>query len=419
MGNEHWVECTLGDLCRPKQWKTISTSELLEKGYPVYGANGKIGFYNEFNHKEPTILVTCRGATCGKVNISDPFSYINGNAMALDDLKSEIAFSFLSFFLQNRSFNDTITGSAQPQIIRSAIEKIRIPLPPLNEQKRIVEKLDAILPKVKQAKERLEKISTMLKKFRQSILAAACSGKLTEEWRKGKDLPEWEEEMIGNVITSLNYGTSKKCDYSIKNGIPVLRIPNVSSGKLTLDDLKFAALDKKEQSYYSLESGDLLMIRSNGSVSLLGLSVVADDLVVGYAYAGYLICLKCNKQFMVPNFLHLVLSSSELRTQIELPARSTTGVHNINSEEIKSLVVPLPPLTEQQEIVFRVEKFFAAADALEEKYQSAMRQINKIEQAVLAKAFRGELAGTDPNDEPAEELLKRILKEKAMSKRKS
>jgi type I restriction enzyme S subunit len=101
-----------------------------------------------------------------------------------------------------------------------------------------------------------------------------------------------------------------------------------------------------------------------------------------------------------------------LRTQIELPARSTTGVHNINSKEIRSLSIPLPPLPEQQEIVRRVETLFAFADSLEEKYQSAISRVNKIEQAVLAKAFRGELAEADPNDEPAEELLERILMEK-------
>ena len=74
------------DICRPKQWPTIPKNEMLVAGYPVYGANGKIGFYSDFNHLEPTILITCRGATCGTINVCEPKSYVTGNAMALDEL---------------------------------------------------------------------------------------------------------------------------------------------------------------------------------------------------------------------------------------------------------------------------------------------------------------------------------------------
>jgi type I restriction enzyme S subunit len=154
-------------------------------------------------------------------------------------------------------------------------------------------------------------------------------------------------------------------------------------------------------------------VRSNGSVSLLGQSVIIDKTAVGFAYAGYLIRLRCNEEKILSDFLNLTLETSELRTQIELPARSTTGVHNINSNEIKSLVIKLPPLEEQKEIVRRVEQLFKVADSIEAKYKKAMERVEKIEQSVLAKAFRGDLVEPDPNDEPAEELLKRILAEKA------
>jgi type I restriction enzyme S subunit len=440
MGNEHWVEVPFKDVIttlesgsRPKGGvKGIS------EGIPSIGAehldsDGGFNFSNvryipesfAKNMKrgvinQGDILIVKDGATTGKVSLVTkdfPFKLCCINEhMFICRLHKNILNEYSFYFLRNQTGQEQIMdgfhGGAQGGINSSFVDNIYFPLPPFNEQKRIVEKLDAVLPKVRQSKERLEKISIILKKFRQSVLAAACSGRLTAKWREGKDLPEWEKINVGNVITALNYGTSKKCDYSVKDGIPVLRIPNVSSGKLTLDDLKYTTLDKKERVHYSLESGDLLMIRSNGSVSLLGLTVVADDTVVGYAYAGYLICLKCNKQLVVPNFLYLVLNSNELRTQIELPARSTTGVHNINSKEIKSLLIPRPPLPEQQEIVNRVKTLFALSDSLEEKYQSAISRVNKIEQAILAKAFRGELAEADPDDEPAEELLKRILRVK-------
>jgi len=161
-----------------------------------------------------------------------------------------------------------------------------------------------------------------------------------------------------------------------------------------------------------LKEGDLLLVRSNGSIALLGQSVLIDSTAVDFAFAGYLIRLRCNDE-LLPAFLNLMLKTNFLRQQIEIPARSTTGVHNINSNEIKSLIIPFPLLEEQQEIVRRVEKLFTLADSLEAKYKSAFERVEKLEQSVLAKAFRGELVEAAPNDEPAEELLKQILEEKA------
>ena len=91
------IEKKLCELCNPKQWKTISSNKLIDDGYPVYGANGVIGYYNEYNHENRTILITCRGATCGTINICEPFSYVNGNAMALDDLSPDIELKYLFY----------------------------------------------------------------------------------------------------------------------------------------------------------------------------------------------------------------------------------------------------------------------------------------------------------------------------------
>jgi type I restriction enzyme S subunit len=79
-------EVLLTEICNPKQWKTITSSELEDEGFPVFGANGVIGYYHNYNHEEATILITCRGATCGTLNICSQKSYVTGNAMALDDL---------------------------------------------------------------------------------------------------------------------------------------------------------------------------------------------------------------------------------------------------------------------------------------------------------------------------------------------
>ena len=154
---------TLGEICRPKQWKTVATSQLSEEGYPVYGANGIIGKYKEYNHENETILVTCRGATCGALNICEPFSYVNGNAMALDNLDQSIDLKYLYYFLKGRGFHDVISGSAQPQIIRSAIERIEVPICDIETQKEITKSFAKIEKLIESKKKILANLDNLVK----------------------------------------------------------------------------------------------------------------------------------------------------------------------------------------------------------------------------------------------------------------
>ena len=140
--NPDFEHLFLTEFCRPKQWPVISTKELTEFGYTVYGANGPIGFYDSFTHANPTIAITCRGATCGTINVTPRQTYINGNAMALDNLNTEVVtLEFLAAALRSRGLADVISGSAQPQITREGLSKVAISVPPLNEQLRFSEKI--------------------------------------------------------------------------------------------------------------------------------------------------------------------------------------------------------------------------------------------------------------------------------------
>ena len=122
----------LTDICRPKQWKTISGDEISSEGkYPVYGANGKMGFFHEYNHIDETLLIGCRG-TCGTLHITEKFSYTNGNAMALDNLDKKANIKFLYYFFSKRGFNDVVSGGVQKQITIQNLQRIEIPLPSLS-----------------------------------------------------------------------------------------------------------------------------------------------------------------------------------------------------------------------------------------------------------------------------------------------
>lgn len=153
----------LTDICSPKQWKTIGTSELSEIGYPVYGANGIIGYYSEYNHEYRTLLITCRGATCGEINISVPKSYINGNAMCLDNLSEEYDLQFMYHYLKWFNFGTVITGSAQPQITISGLSKVNVPEISIMKQQEIAATLDKVTKTIDLCNAILEKLDLLVK----------------------------------------------------------------------------------------------------------------------------------------------------------------------------------------------------------------------------------------------------------------
>jgi restriction endonuclease S subunit len=139
------------------QPKTITGAEILDDGpYKVYGANGVIGFYDQFNHPEAEVAITCRGATCGTVNFTEPESWITGNAMVVSPKDKTISKKFLQYLLIGTNLNPVITGSAQPQITGASLKPFEISIPPIDEQERIVELINAEANQVDSAKKLIE-----------------------------------------------------------------------------------------------------------------------------------------------------------------------------------------------------------------------------------------------------------------------
>jgi type I restriction enzyme, S subunit len=337
-----------------------------------------------------------------------------------DDLNGWLAISLRANARKLLSSNRE--GTTVQSVKSETLNDFELPVPPLAEQRRIVAKLDALLARVRSSQQRLEGVQKTLRRFRQAVLAAGCSGRLTADWRsktvdKGiEDLPAgWRAVCVGDVIEDLKYGTAQKCSHE-KRGTPVLRIPNVANGIIDLSELKYAVLPPKERETLQLVPGDILIIRSNGSVSLVGRCALVRTEDKGFAYAGYLIRIRPSQAAIAPRFLNLVLGSYNVRLQIELEARSTSGVNNINSEEVRELHFLLPPLEEQAVIVHRTEAMFALADRLENRLKKATSQVERLTQSILDKAFRGELVPTEAElaeaegrtFESAEQLLQSI-----------
>ncbi len=176
-----WEENSLGNICEIYQPRTISTKEMKHDGqYVVYGANGVIGKYDKYNHEESQLLITCRGATCGSVNISTPKAWINGNAMVVRPKDESLNREFLTYFFRNGSeISKTITGAAQPQITRTTLAPLKIGFPKsLSEQKSIVTKLDALSTETKKLEAVYKEKLNHLEELKKSILKKAFNGEL-------------------------------------------------------------------------------------------------------------------------------------------------------------------------------------------------------------------------------------------------
>ena len=326
----------LTDICNPKQWKTIPTSELLEDGYPVYGANGIIGYYSEFNHKNPVITVTCRGATCGTINITVPKSYVTGNAMCLDDVRSDIYMEYLYYCLKHYNFNNVISGSAQPQITRQGMEKIYVTIGSHNEQMDIVDKLKKVENVIGLRKRELKQLETLVK----SRFAEMFGDPIMNP--KG-----WKVVTIGDIVTEVRYGTSKP---AVEGGkYPYLRMNNLTAdGHLDLNDLKYIDISDDEVEKCVVRKGDVLFNRTN-SIDLVGKTAVfdlPDDMVI----AGYIIRVRLNEKIL-PEVLSQYMNLEALKDILRSMAKGAVNQANINAQELQSIRVYVPDIELQKQFV--------------------------------------------------------------------
>lgn len=452
MGREHWVEISFNDIIEVLESGSRPKGGVkgIDKGVPSIGAEHlnvdggfefsniryiPLDYANKMNHgkiRQNDILIVKDGATTGKVSIVNkdfPFNYafINEHVFLcrlFDFLNHKFYFQYLRCHDGQKQIMSSFHGGAQGGINSEFIYTVTIPLPPLNEQKRIVERLDALLPKVGNTKKRLEKLSVTLRKFRQSVLAAACSGRLTEDWREDNpivnqyngpivddaiyELPDdWVWAELRNLADGFQYGTSLKSEN--EGEVPVLRMGNLQKGMIDWKDLKYTDNDS-EVKKYKLNYGDVLFNRTN-SPDLVGKTSIYKDSRLAI-FAGYLIRIKYIKRYINSDYLNYCLNTERAREWCKQVKTDGVSQSNINAQVLATFLIPLPSLEEQQEIVRRVDTLFTLADSLEAKCKDALGQVDKIEQSILAKAFRGGLVEPDPNDEPAEDLLRRILDEK-------
>lgn len=344
----------------------------------------------------------------------------------------------------------------QSSINQKKLNNVIIPLPPLPEQERIANKLDALFVQLDTVRTAMERIPTLLKNFRQQVLTQAVTGKLTEEWREDKELEdvssiienirkrrikenknkntelvriasvysdqsssidfdffdEWIEVNLDKVCSKFAYGTSSKSENFGK--YPVIRMGNLQNGKIDWSDLKYTS-DEKEYKKYGLRKGDILFNRTN-SPELVGKTAIYDG-KYDSIYAGYLIKI-FNYEELDSRYLNIVMNTQYAKRWCWDNKTDGVSQSNINAQKLSKFTIPFPGPNEQQEIVHRVESLFSQANVIEQQYLSLKQKTDNLPQAILHKAFKGELVEQLPTDGDARDLLRQIEELKQSTKKK-
>jgi type I restriction enzyme S subunit len=301
------------------------------------------------------------------------------------------------------------TGTTFKELSGTTAAKLPLVVAPYAEQKRIADKLGSVLARVDTCRDRLDRVPGILKRLRKSIVSAASSGLLTNEWRLRNygsadrvimTTTLAEQCLQGRVIT---YGVIKLGN-DVADGVPCLRTSNVRWLKVETDGIKkIAATLSNEYSRTILQGGEVLV---NVRGTLGGVAVATTDMI-GWNVSREVAVVPVDQSKVNPQFLALWVGA-------ETSQRWLSGVEKgvaytgINIADLRTLPIELPKLEEQTEIVRRVESLFAYADRLEDRYAFARAQVEKLTPALLAKAFRGDLVPQDGSDEPASVLLDRI-----------
>lgn len=323
-----------------------------------------------------------------------------------------LALSKTRDFLVNGATN--MTGSVgHKRVPKEFVESYPLPLPPLAEQKQIAAKLDELLAQVDTLKARLDAIPTILKRFRQSVLAAAVSGRLTEGWREEQSLPipsntilEKHCEVLGGKRLPKGFELTEE-----NSGFPYIRVTDFSKFSVKPEQIRFVPAEAAQQiKKYIINSHDVY-ISIAGTIGLVG---QIPERFSGSNLTENAARIVINDS-LVPKFLMYQLASPTLQDQMREKKIATTQ-EKLGLFRIKSLEISVPSIEEQTEIVRRVEQLFAFANQIEQRVRDAQARVNHLTQSVLAKAFRGELTADwraqNPDlisgDNSAEALLARI-----------
>ncbi len=395
--------------------------------FAYYGANGLVDHVDDFLFDGPHVLLAEDGGHFdeperGVAYAVDGRFWVNNHAHILRPAGG-IDCGFLTAWLNATDWMPFVGGTTRAKLTQAGLSQPEVPLPPLAEQLRIVAKLDALTARTGRARADLDRVPALAVRCKQAGLAAAFRGGLTAEWRGGSHdetpspspgpwtLPgKWQWHAMADV-GEVGLGRQRSPEnHQGPNMRPYIRAANVTWGGLALDDVKAMNFDAADYETFKLSSGDVLINEGSGSASEVGKPAIWRGEIDDCCFQNTLLRVRpnlCSSEYLYYFLLYTARAG--------MLVKETQGVNifHIGKAGLSRLQVPVPPRAEQAEIVRRLEHALLEIDRLAVEAAAARTLLVRLDQGLLAKAFRGELVPQDPADEPAAVLLDRIQAERA------
>lgn len=423
---KNWCECRFSDVCYLQNGYAFDSKSYKEKGTYLIRIsdiqNNEVHCTNCVKVTEEVdkcftvsygdFLLAMSGATTGKTGVykDSNKALLNqrvGNLKIYDE--NIIIPKFRNYFISSKrqEIEKLAYGGAQPNISKSMIENLKMLLPPLEEQGRIVEKIEELFSDIDNGIKDLKTAQAQIKQYRQSVLKSAFEGKLYKT-------SEWKEVKLEDVC-QINPKTEIKDmkDDDIVSFLPMTSV-KAECNYYTEENVLYS---KVKKGYTKFKNGDVLFAKitpcmENGKVCIV------DNLIqdIGFGSTEFHI-LRCLNN-IIPKYVYYVVIQQCFRKKAKKNMVGAVGQQRVPADFMKNFDILLPSLPEQQQIVAEIEKRFLVADELEKAVNEGLEKADKLKQSILKKAFEGKLVPQDPNDEPASALLKRIKKEQKPTKGK-
>lgn len=312
---------------------------------------------------------------------------------------------FREFMLSNVSGVGGSLMRAQPKYVQT----YPIPLPPLSEQQRIVERIEELFAKLDEAKERLQEVADSFAVRKAAILHKAFTGELTKQWRRENGVSDesWEEKKGEDFFEYVTSGSRGWAKYYSDKGSIFVRMGNLNHGTIELDfsDIQYVELpDQVEGQRSKLQKNDIL-ISITADVGMIGL--VREDMD---AYINQHVALARPKNDLYAEFLAWYFVSDVGLQQMQNKQRGATKI-GLGLQDIRSIILKIPTLPEQQEIVRLIDDLLARERSAQQAAEQALASIDLMKKSILARAFRGELGTNKASEASALELLRQVLAE--------
>ena len=377
-----WQIIRLGEVCEFAYGSSLPSNRRIPGTVPVYGSNGIVGYHVQALTTGPSIVIGRKGSI-GKVYFSSIPCWPIDTTYYIEHPKSDSDLTWLTYSLRFLNLQELNKAAAIPGLNREDAYSLEIPLPPLEDQRRIVAILSGQLEAVEKA---LAAAEAQLEAAK--ALSSAYLRKLLPQ--PEQELPAgWLWAHLGDFILESRSGFGRRPKGNEEDPI-VLRITDVSKGVVDLSNPRRGAMSKDEIETYSLKRGDLLFIRVNGNSDIVGRCVLIGIEHENLKFNDYLIRVRL-KEVILPHYARIMCDAPSIRKHFIETAATTAGQSTINRESLCSLPFPLPPLSEQRRIMDEFSQQMVTVGKLRMALEAQLNKIRTLPAMLLHQAFSGEL----------------------------